>query len=163
MVHCTSTQALQRLTTLCAKAEYCRQEIWRKLSRWQLADDPETDQAAKQEILNHLVSQHYIDEQRYAHAFVRDKFRYNRWGRMRIQQELYKRGIAEDVINRALEEELSDEDTTETLRHLIAAKRRTVKGKNDYEINGKLIRFALSHGFDMDTIRKVIHEAPDYD
>ena len=112
MVHCTSTQALQRLTTLCAKAEYCRQEIWRKLSRWQLADDPETDQAAKQEILNHLVSQHYIDEQRYAHAFVRDKFRYNRWGRMRIQQELYKRGIAEDVINRALEEELSDESSS---------------------------------------------------
>ena len=159
----TRDQALLHLSSLCAKAEYCRQDIWRKLSRWQLDPDPEADLSAKQEILNYLIEQHYIDEQRYAHAFVRDKFRHNRWGRVRIQQELHKRGIAEDVINGALEEELSDEDTTETLRHLIATKRRTVKGKNAYEINGKLIRFALSRGFDMDTIRKVIHETPDYD
>ena len=65
-------QALQRLAALCAKAEYCGADIQRKLARWQLDADPDADQTAKQHILDRLAKDGYIDEARYAHAFVRD-------------------------------------------------------------------------------------------
>lgn len=159
----TREQALCRLTTLCAKAEYCRHDIWQKMLRWQIDPEPDQDLSMKQAILNELVRERYIDERRFAHAFVRDKFRYNRWGRVRILQELHKREIADEVANEALDEELAEEDVTDTLRQLIDTKRRSVKGRNDYEINGKLIRFALSRGFDMETIRRVINNTEEDD
>ena len=151
----TEAEAFQKLSALCAAAEYCRSDIWRKMGNWQIADDPGPDAEAKQRILDRLLREGYIDEARYACAFVRDKFRYNRWGRTRIRQELRLRGIDPDTVARALQE-LPDDDEQEALRQLLARKRPTVRGKNDREINLKLIRFALSRGFSMDLIGKVL-------
>ena len=95
------------------------------------------------------------DEKRFAHAFVRDKFRYNRWGRVRISQELKMRHIDDNVIEDALEE-IEEDDNLQTLREIIEKKRPSVKGKSEYEIRGKLIRFALGRGFSMSDAVKVI-------
>ena len=151
----TEHDALLKLSALCAVAEYCRADMQRKMRNWQISPDPEQDAEAKERILSRLLNEGFIDEERYAGAFVRDKFRYNRWGRTRIQQELRLKGIDAETIAQALQE-LPDDDEQETLRQLLDNKRRTVKGRNDYEINMKLIRFALSRGFSMDTISKVL-------
>lgn len=139
-----------RLTAKCAVTEYCVADIHKMLSRWELPD------GAAERIVKRLLAERYIDEHRYAHAFVRDKFRYNRWGWIRIERELKMRGIAQAFINEA-KEEISEDDNLLSLRKLIEAKRRTVKGRNEYEINGKLFRFALSRGFDYDAINEVLH------
>ncbi|MBQ9642266.1 MAG: RecX family transcriptional regulator [Bacteroidaceae bacterium] len=155
-------QALQRLAALCAKAEYCGADIQRKLARWQLDADPDADQTAKQHILDRLAKDGYIDEARYAHAFVRDKFRYNHWGQQRIARELRLRRIPQTLIDDALEE-ITPHDALHTLRQLVQRKRSSVTGRSPYEINQKLIRYALSRGFDMDDILRVVGQPTDDD
>lgn len=143
-------EAYLRLSSLCAVAEYCESDMRKKMQRWEMPE------GAEDAVILQLVKERFIDEHRFAHAFVREKFRFNRWGRVRISLELKRRGISDVDIEDALEEIPSDDNLT-TLKELIAAKRKSVKGKSDYEINGKLIRFALSRGFCMDDILKVVN------
>ncbi len=138
-----------KLSALCAASEQCIHDVRKKMQRWELTEEQQ------QSIIDRLVKEKYIDENRYAHAFVRDKSRYNRWGAVKIKNELRKRNISSHDIKDALTE-LSDDDTLETLRQLIDKKRPTVKGRSEYEINAKLIRFALSRGFEMKDILKVL-------
>lgn len=154
----TEEEAYQRLASLCAAAEYCVADMLKKLRMWDVTatDNSESGGNVHQRIIDRLVAERFIDETRYAHAYVRDKSRYNKWGRVRIAQELRMRHIDESVINEALDEEIDEDDTIETLTRLINQKRPTVKGRNDYEVNMKLIRFALGRGYDMDTISRVI-------
>ena len=84
---------------------------------------------------------------------VRDKIRFDRWGRRKIEQALYAKGVCQDI-SAAVLDEVDDEEWTEALRPLLDSKRRMVKGATDYERNGKLIRFAMSRGFGMDIIRR---------
>jgi regulatory protein len=139
-----------RLSAKCAMTEYCVADIRKMMSRWELPE------GADERIVKRLQTERFVDECRYAHAFVRDKFRYNRWGWTRIERELRIRGIAQAYIDEA-KEEISEEDNLSALRKLIEAKRRTVKGKNEYEINAKLFRFAMGRGFSYDAINEVLH------
>lgn len=153
----TEQTALSRLASRCSMAEYCIYDVRRTMTRWQLSDD------AQQRIIDRLISERYIDEQRFAHAFVRDKFNYNHWGTERIRRELQTRHIADDTIDDALAE-IDEQQSIEQLGALIQRKRKTTKGRSQYEINGKLVRFALSRGFTYSQIRRVIDtECDDFD
>ena len=145
----SENDAMIRLTAKCAGAEYCRADIRKMMSRWELPE------GVADKIIKRLQDERYIDEQRYAHAFVRDKFRYNHWGWIRIEQELKRRNIAQEYIDEA-KKEISEDANLEALRKIIDSKRRTVKGKNEYEVNAKLFRFALSRGFSYEDIKEVI-------
>jgi regulatory protein len=146
----SENDAMIRLTAKCAVSEYCRADIRKMMSRWELPE------GVADKIIKRLQDERYIDEQRYAHAFVRDKFRYNHWGWIRIEQELRRRNIPQEYIDEA-KEEISDDDNLEALRKIIDSKRPTIKGKNEYEVNAKLFRFALSRGFSYSAINQVLH------
>lgn len=146
----TEKDAFVRLSAKCAVTEYCCADMRRMMARWDLQAD------AQERILMRLQREGFVDEKRYASAFVRDKFRYNKWGVVKIIQQLRLKGIASDIIDEAVKE-IDDAESLATLRKLIESKRGTVKGKSDYEINCKLLRFALSRGFSMDSINKVLH------
>lgn len=152
----TEREAYLKLSTLCAMGEQCREDVKRKMKRWEMDDD------VIERIVARLVKERFIDEERYTKAFVRDKFRYNHWGRVRIEQELKMRHIDDRHIVSGLEE-LKDEDNLHALKEMIQKKRLSVKGKNKYEIKGKLIRFALGRGFAMDDILKVVGHLEDDD
>lgn len=143
-------EAFLKLSALCAGAEYCEHDLRKKMHKWEMPE------GAEDEVIQQLVKERFVDEERYAHAFVREKFRFNRWGRVRIAQELKMRHISPMVIEDALEEIPAD-DNIETLKALIETKRKSVKGKSDYEIKCKLIRFALSRGFTMDEVEKALN------
>jgi regulatory protein len=145
----TEQEAYEKLSALCAMSEQCCHDMQQKLKRWEVAEE------VAERIVAKLVKEKFIDEERYARAFVKDKFRYNHWGKVKIEHELKMRRIASRHIELGLEE-LKEEDNLETLRQIIEKKRPSVKGKNDYEIKGKLIRFALGRGFEMDDIMEVI-------
>lgn len=145
----TEQEAYQKLSALCAMSEQCCYDVMKKMKRWEVAEE------VAERIVAKLVKEKFIDEERFARAFVRDKFRYNHWGRVRIEQELKMRKIAAKHIEAGLEE-LKEEDNMDVLRQLLEKKRPSVKGKNEYEIKGKLIRFALGKGFAMDDIMKVV-------
>lgn len=142
-------QAFNQLATRCAAAEYCLDDMRRKMTAWELPE------GAEERILQKLVQERFVDEQRYAAAFARDKFRYNRWGERRIALELERRHIASDTIQEALEQ-LDETEALKTLQALLQQKQKSTRGRNPYEINMKLMRFALSRGFSMDQARQCI-------
>ena len=150
----TEQEAYTRLSALCAMGEQCCWDVERKMRRWELPAE------TIERVTRRLVEERFIDEERFAHAFVRDKFRYNHWGKVRIEQALRLRHIASRHIEEALRE-IEDTDHLDALRDIIEKKRPTVKGRNNYEIKGKLIRFALGRGFEMDEILKVVGNLDD--
>jgi regulatory protein len=145
----TEQEAFLRLSALCAMGELCVEDVRRKMGRWEM------EEAVAERIAERLVKEGFIDEERYARAFVRDKFRYNHWGRVRIEQELRRRKICQRYIEEGLKE-IDAQDNLESLRVMLEKKRPSVKGRNEYEIRGKLIRFALGRGFAMEDIMKVV-------
>ena len=147
----TEQEAYLKLSALCAMSEQCCHDMMRKMSRWQM------DKEVAEKVVARLVKEGFINEERYARAFVRDKFRYNHWGIVRIRQELKMRDIASKHIEAGLEE-LNEEDNLSVLRDILQKKRPSVTGKSNYEIRCKLIRFAIGRGFEMDDIMRVMDE-----
>lgn len=148
----TEQEALITLTALCASSEHCSQEMLDKMTRWQL---PEEEQAR---VMEYLVKNNYIDEERFTHAFVMDKIRYNKWGRRKIELALWQKRIPKDIQTKILDE-IDKNEYLNVLRPLLKSKRRCIQAKNDYELNMKLIRFALSRGFTFELIRQCIDGA----
>ena len=105
-----------------------------------------------------------MDDERYARAFVRDKVRFNKWGRRKVEQALWLKHIDEDIRQQVLGE-VADSEYLKILRPLLQQKRRTLRAQSDYELNQKLIRFAVSRGFTFDIIRQCldVDEEPDED
>lgn len=144
----TEEQAYQKLASLCAVSEQCISDIRRKMQRWVIIGDAET-------IIGRLIKERFIDEHRFARAFALDKFRYNHWGREMIRMEMRRRNISSADIDYGISE-IPQEEYESVLRHLIEAKRPTVKGKSEYEVNQKIMRYALGKGFTMDEILRYI-------
>ena len=142
----TEQEAYLTLASLCANAEHCLE----KMRRWELPEE------AQARVMQRLVGERYVDDERYARAFVKDKLNYNKWGRRKIEQALWQKHIDEAVRQRVLDE-IADEDYVLVLRPLLKQKRKSTKAGSDYELNGKLIKFALSRGFTMDIIRQCIN------
>lgn len=142
-------EAYLQLAALCAQAEHCQQEMRDKMKRWEL------DETAQNRVIDRLVKERYVDDERYARAFVKDKIRYNKWGYRKVQQGLWLKRIDSDIQQRVLDE-IDESEYLEVLRPLLKQKRNSIKANSDYELNQKLVRFALSRGFGFDIIRQCL-------
>ena len=140
-------EILYKLAAKCSTSEQCLSDVESKLAKYDLTEEERT------RILRHLVEEKYIDDRRYAEAFVRDKYRFNKWGRIKIAQGLRMKGIDSEAISTAMKA-IDEAEYLDILRDLIKAKRKSTRGKNDYEINGKLVRFATGRGFEYAAIRQ---------
>ena len=142
-------EAYLQLAALCAQAEHCEQEMRDKMKRWEL------DETVQNRIIDRLTKERFIDNERYARAFVKDKIRYNKWGRRKVQQALWMKRIDNDIQQRVLDE-IDEKEYLDVLRPLLKQKRKSIKADSDYELNQKLMRFALGRGFTFDIIRQCI-------
>ena len=129
----------------CSGAEHCLSEVRAKLMRGT------DDEDVCDRVLQRLVADRFIDEDRYVRAFISDKFRFAKWGKKKIQQELWRKEISESV-SWTLLDEIDADSYRETLKELIESKRKSVKGRNAYEVKMKLARFAASRGFETELI-----------
>ena len=145
----TEQEAYLQLAALCAQAEHCQQEMRDKMRRWEL------DETAQNRIVARLVKERYIDDERYARAFVKDKIRYNKWGRRKVQQALWLKHIDSDIQQRVLDE-IDEKEYLDVLRPLLKQKRKSIRAMSDYELRQKLVRFALGRGFGFDIIRQCL-------
>jgi regulatory protein len=145
----TEQEAYLTLAALCAQAEHCQWEMVEKMRKWEI---PEETQAR---IMERLVKERYVDDERFARAFAKDKVRYNKWGRRKVEQALWQKHIDEDIRKNVLNE-IDDEEYLSVLRPLLKQKRKSIKAQNDYELNQKLMRFALGRGFTFDIIKQCI-------
>jgi len=147
----TEPEALNAAAALCSTSEHCVRQIEEKLSQWGVEPD------ASERIISRLIEEKYIDESRFARAYALDKFRYNRWGRVKIDFHLRSLAIAPTLRHEALAQ-IDDDEYQGMLSQLLQSKEPGVKASSDYERRGKLIRFALGRGFEMDAILRCLPE-----
>ena len=145
----TGQQAYAKLTALCARGEHCRHDMLEKMRQWGVSAEEQA------EVMQRLVSERYVDDSRFARAFVADKVRYNKWGRRKVEQALWAKHIDKAVAAEALDA-VGDDDYLAVLRPLLKQKRRSTKAQSEYELTMKLTKFALSRGFTMDIIKQCI-------
>ena len=129
----------------CSLSEHCIQKVREKLVQW------ETPKEYIDPIIDKLLEDDYINEERFAKSFVKDKFRFNHWGRIKISTHLRALGISSENIATAMQE-IGDEEYTKMLDEIVEKKRKTIKNGTDYEIRAKLLRHALSRGFEYDLV-----------
>ncbi len=147
--------ALQRLAALCSRGEHSSGEMLEKMRRWGL------DEQAQARVMQRLVDGRYIDDVRYTRAFVHDKIAYGQWGRRKIEQALWQKGVDEHIRHEVLDD-VDDEEYLTVLRPLLKSKARSVKVANDYEKRMKLVRYALGRGFSYEQIRRCMDIPEDY-
>ena len=145
----TEQEAYLQLAALCAQAEHCQKEMRDKMKRWEMAPE------VQERVIARLIKERYIDDERYARAFVKDKLRYNKWGRRKVQQGLWMKHIDDDIQQRVLSE-VDDTEYLAVLKPLLKQKAKSIKAENDYELTQKLVRFALGRGFTYDIIRQCL-------
>ena len=152
MKQISEKEAQLKLSSLCAQGEHCTQELIDKLNKWEISED------AQARIMEYLTKNKFVDDARFCEAFVKDKIKYNGWGRKKVEQALYIKRIPR-IISDPVFEEIPDDMYLEKLRPLIKQKYPTIKARNEYERAMKLIKFAMGRGFDMRIIRMCIDEA----
>ena len=150
----TVPQALNRAAALCARSEQAPGDIREKLVKWGL------NAHEASQVMTRLIEQGFIDNERYARAFVKDKFQFNGWGRIKIGHQLRQKGIPDSVISTALEL-IDDTIYRERLDQLLTAKWKTVRDREPRAAWAAMMRFAASRGFEStiasECIRHVTH------
>lgn len=140
----TAEQALQSLMRMCARSERSSGDALRLMKRWGVADD------AARKVLAKLLADRFIDDARYAEAFVRDKLNLSGWGAYKIKTALRNKGVSKDIIDEVVAPMIAETDMTERLEDIMRRKMRTLKYSSVYDAKNKLIRFAASRGYELD-------------
>ncbi|MDP4277339.1 MAG: regulatory protein RecX [Bacteroidota bacterium] len=135
------SEALSYAASLCSASEQCAQDILKKTEKFELS---ETDKA---QLIERLEKEGFLDRRRFVHAFVSDKFRFSKWGKVKLHFMLRQKGLDEAIIKEELDG-INENAYLETLYTLLVQKKSGIKSQNAYELNAKLHRFALSRGFE---------------
>lgn len=141
--------SLNKAMALCSQREYCVHDILTKLKSWSVKRED------AEKIIEVLKKEKFIDEERYSSAFVRDKFSYNKWGKVKLASDLKMKGIPSEIIRYALEK-IDPDLYKSTLGKLIETQRKKIKAVNAYELKSKLMRYALSKGFESQLIYDIL-------
>ena len=142
---CSESEAYYKAEAYCSIAERCESEVRMKLQQWGVP------QTCWDKFISRLTADNYISSSRYVDTFVREKCRFNKWGKQKIVQALKMKRLPNDVIENAMRD-IDREEYISNLISLLQRKMKEVKAQNEYERNGKLIRFALGRGFEMNDI-----------
>lgn len=137
----TAEEALAALQRLCARAERARSDALRLMRGWGLSE------ADAQRVLARLTAERFIDDRRYAEAFVREKLRLSSWGTYKIRAALRRKGIDREVIDTALAQ-ADGPEMAARLEKQLRRKALSLRGAAPHELRTKLIRYGLSLGYD---------------
>jgi regulatory protein len=140
-------EAKQKIEAYCAYQERCDQEVRKKLNGWNM------HQEDVDILIADLITNNFMNEERFAEAFVSGKFRIKRWGRIKIRQHLKQKQISDYSINKAISQ-IDEDEYIQTIKNLIDGKK--VSGKNDWEKKAKLKRYLASKGFETNIIHEVV-------
>ena len=148
----TEKQAVLRIASYCSKAERCEYDVRRKLVAWEI------EKEIADRIVSYLKKENFLSEDRFCQSFIKDKLRFNKWGKNKIIFELRKKHVSESLINTSFEILSIDDEFEEPLIKLLQTKIKSVKAANDYEKRMKLIRFAVGRGFSIELAQKCLNK-----
>jgi regulatory protein len=145
----TLEELLHKAASYCSISEHCVSEVEEKLTAWGVSSED------KHKIINRLISDDFINEKRFCTYFVKDKFRFNKWGKIKITFALKGKGLDNELITNAVAT-IDDGEYEEMLASLLKTKLIGLKYEFEYEKQGKLFRFAQGRGFENNVIDRVI-------
>jgi regulatory protein len=145
----SKNEAIIQIRKYCALQERCHQEVRYKLMEHHIYGD------ALEEIISDMISNNFLDEERFARSFARGKFRIKNWGKIKIKQELSLRNVSTYSIKAAMEE-IDDQAYITTLTTLLTKKGRLIHDKNPAERFKKLCAYAQSKGYEFHVIQQVL-------
>lgn len=144
-------QVLDKMAKYCAYQERCTKDVTEKLNTFEIPAKEKDD------ILNYLIDNRFVDNNRFAKAFVRGKINQSGWGLNKIRFHLAQKGIDKAIIDEALQ--TYDEETyRQRLLDILKSKAKIVKAENDFEKNRKLAAYAMQKGFEANLVWEVIKE-----
>ncbi len=145
-------QGLYKAAAYCSRSEHCSHEVREKLFAWDVTPE------AHDPIIDRLISEKFLDDARFGRSYINDKYKYSRWGRIKIQHHLRAKGLHSQQIGELLSEVIDPTLYDDNLRQIIAEKHRTTRANSPYELKGKLVRFACSRGYEPDCVYRIIDE-----
>ena len=143
---------LRRAASFCAYQERTQREVRERLGEWEVFGDE------AEEMIAWLIEQNYLNEERFAKTFAGSKFRVKRWGRHKIRQHLKQRGITGYNLEQAMKE-IEPDDYRQTLIDLLEKKKRSLQGESPLVMKQKLVRYAISKGYESEMVWAVIGES----
>ncbi len=150
----TVEEAKRKLEAFCAYQERCHKEVVEKLQKMRMIP------LAIDEIVVHLIQNNFLNEERFARSFARGKFRYKKWGRIRIKRELKLRELSAFTIQAALNE-IDEEEYMHIFNVLAEKKQSEIKEKNSWKAKRKLADYLLYRGWESDLVYDKVNELYD--
>jgi len=144
-------EAYEKMAQLCSRSEQCSVDIRKKIIAYEIMDE------LVEEIISKLKSEKFLDDERYVKAYISDKFRINKWGKIKLRYYLKAKGLQNDIIEKGLQE-INDEQYKKVLLATLIEKAKKVKSENKFEQMGQIIRFAQSRGFEPEIIHRYLPE-----
>ena len=145
------SEALSKIYRYCAYQERSHREVKNKLFEYGLY----TNQV--DEILSRLITENFLNEERFAKAFAGGKFRMLKWGRLKIQQELEREGLTPKCIARGMAE-IDSSDYSKALKTLIKKKALITKAENPFQKKNKIARFAIGKGYEPELVWQAVND-----
>ncbi len=145
-------EAKQKIEAYCAYQERCDFEVRQKLFSWNLnLEDVDA-------LISDLITHNFLNEERFAEAYVSGKFRIKRWGRVKIRQQLKLKKISAYSINKGMSV-IDDDEYIKTAKELIESKSRLIKSKNQWDKMNKLKRFLSSKGYETELVHELVGDS----
>ena len=145
----SKSEALGKLQKYCAYQDRCHQEVRTKLINLGIYGDE------LEEIIAELISENYLNEERFARSFARGKFRMRRWGKNKIISELKLRKISEYCIRKGISE-IEEEEYHKVLNEVIRKKQRQLKEKDPFKARNKIAKYAINRGFEKEMVWSIV-------
>ncbi|MGV4461857.1 regulatory protein RecX [Ornithobacterium rhinotracheale] len=147
----TIAEIKEKMSRYCAYQDRCHWEVEQKLKEFFLIPE------AKDEVILMLMQHNFLNEERFAHSFVRGKFNQKQWGRLKIAQELKKRNIGTRLIDEALKQ-IDNQDYLNALTDLMEKKADRITYKNEYDKRTKLTRYLMQKGYEYELIKECLND-----
>lgn len=144
-------EAYSKMAQLCSRSEQCSADIRKKMVAYEIMDE------LVEEIISKLKKEKFIDDERYVKAYVSDKFRLNKWGKIKMRYYLKTKGLSDRLIELGLNE-IDDEQYKKVLIATLKEKAKKVKSDNKFEKMAHVIRYAQSRGFEPEIIHRYLSE-----
>ena len=144
-----SDYILSKLRQFCAYQERCISDVESKLRQWKV------DKIRAEKIIERLIHEDYLNEERFARSFAGGKFRINHWGKTKIIYELERRQVPDLIIQIGLEE-IEDDEYEETLTELLQRKNREIKETDPYKRKQKLIAYGVQKGYHYGLVKHIL-------
>lgn len=146
----TEQDIFARIARICSRSEECTSDIRKKIK------ELGADEELLEKILQRLMDEKFVDDGRYVRAYVRDKFRINKWGKVKMRYYLKMKGIPDEIIEAGFEE-IDPEEYASLLVKTMKEKAKSIRKTNKFEKMGQLIRFAQGRGFEPELIHRYLN------